>query len=185
MCRGYENISGLKTAFQMGIPRPKNYYLPRLYMPPSRKHTTIAKKTRKTRKTSKRRDHPQFEREITLKFLEILNTIKLYHWKTYNYATHKATDELYSKLGELVDQFIEVLMGKYETRIHLDGIKTLRLRDMKSHNEFKQAIHEYKEYLVALDKNSALQSMSNTDLYNIRDEMLGNLNQFLYLYTMK
>ena len=30
----------------------------------------------------------------------MLNTIKLYHWKTYSYATHKATDDLYSKIGE-------------------------------------------------------------------------------------
>ena len=43
---------------------------------------------------------PKFQQEITVKFMEILIMIKLFHWKTHSYATHKATDELYSKLNE-------------------------------------------------------------------------------------
>ena len=53
---------------------------------------------------------PAFESEITHKFLEMLNTIKLFHWKTYSYATHKATDDLYAKLGDNIDKFIEFLL---------------------------------------------------------------------------
>jgi uncharacterized protein YaaR (DUF327 family) len=126
-----------------------------------------------------------FEKEITIKFLEMLNTIKLYHWKTYSYATHKATDELYGKLGESTDKFIEVLLGKAQNRINLIGTKSIKLRDMKSHEEFKRVIQEYKNYLVNLNSNKAMNLMSNTDLFNIRDEILGDLNQFLYLYTFK
>jgi hypothetical protein len=47
-----------------------------------------------------------FEQEIVVKFLETLNTIKLFHWKTHSYATHKATDELYSKINDLLGPFI-------------------------------------------------------------------------------
>jgi len=126
-----------------------------------------------------------FEKEITIKFLEMLNTTKLYHWKTYSYATHKATDELYSKLGESIDKFIEVLLGKAQNRINLLGSKTIRLRDMNSPNDFKRVIEEYKSYLVNLNSNKAMKLMSNSDLFNIRDEILGDLNQFLYLYTFK
>ena len=43
---------------------------------------------------------PKFQQEITVKFMEILMMIKLYHWKTHSYSTHKATDELYSKLND-------------------------------------------------------------------------------------
>jgi hypothetical protein len=124
-----------------------------------------------------------FEKEITIKFLEMLNTIKLYHWKTYSYPAHKATDDLYSKLGESTDKFIEVLLGKAQNRINLLGTKTIRLRDMKSPDDFKSVIGEYKSYLVGLNSNKAMNLMSNTDLFNIRDEILGDLNQFLYLYT--
>jgi hypothetical protein len=45
----------------------------------------------------------KFEQEVVVKFLEVLNMIKLYHWKTHSYATHKATDELSSKLHKNVD----------------------------------------------------------------------------------
>ena len=32
--------------------------------------------------------------------------IKLFHWKTHSYSTHKATDELYSKLNDDIDKFV-------------------------------------------------------------------------------
>ena len=50
-----------------------------------------------------------FQKEITVVFLEMLLMIKLFHWKTYSYATHKATDKLYTKLNnfKVNDTFIE------------------------------------------------------------------------------
>ena len=136
--------------------------------------------SRKARNTSNK-----FEREIACKFLQMLNTVKLYHWKTYSYPTHKATDELYSKLGDNIDKFIEVLLGKFNNRINLTTIKSLPLRDVSSPEEFKREIISYKNYLVGLSSNPGMKSMSNTDLFNIRDEMLGDLNQFLYLFTFR
>ena len=52
-------------------------------------------------------------------FIEMLNLIKLYHWKTRSYAQHKATDELYERLNSHIDKFVEVLLGKCESRIHM------------------------------------------------------------------
>ena len=43
---------------------------------------------------------------ITKVFLEMLNTVKLYHWKTYSYSTHNATNELYKDLNKYIDEFI-------------------------------------------------------------------------------
>jgi hypothetical protein len=125
-----------------------------------------------------------FESTIAHKFLEMLNTIKLYHWKTYSYATHKATDELYASLGEHIDKFIEILLGKAQNRIKL-RTKNITLKDITNPADFKREIESYKNYLVGLNNNKALGTMSNTDLFNIRDEILGELNQFLYLYTFK
>lgn len=126
----------------------------------------------------------RFESEIVMKFLQMLNTIKLYHWKTYSYATHKATDELYASLSTHIDSFVEVLLGKTQNRIKLNT-SNLKLKDCATHKEFKKEIDAYKSYLVGLDKQPALKEMSNTDLFNIRDEILASLNQFLYLYTFK
>ena len=70
-----------------------------------------------------------FEREVSTVFLEMLLMVKLFHWKTHSYATHKATDELHGKLNEHTDSFIVVLLGKTGSRIDLMGHKTIRLID--------------------------------------------------------
>ena len=126
-----------------------------------------------------------FEKEITIVFLEMILMVKLFHWKTHSYATHKATDDLYSKFNENMDKFIEVLLGKTGSRIDLMKQKTIKLTDLDSQEKLKSKIDDFKSYLVNLNNNKALSSMSNTDLFNIRDEILGDMNKFLYLLTFK
>lgn len=127
----------------------------------------------------------KFQQEATVKFMEILLMIKLYHWKTYSYATHKATDDLYSSLNDHIDEFMEVLMGKSLERTNLTKQKQIRLLDLTSPEQLKREVMTFKSYLVGLEKVKALQTMSNTDLFNIRDEILGDLNKFMYLLTLK
>ena len=126
-----------------------------------------------------------FQKEITVVFFEMLLMVKLFHWKTSSYATHKATDDLYTKLNANMDSFMEVLLGKTGTRIDLMGTKSIRLIDLSSIESFKREIESFKGYLVSLNDNSTMKRMSNTDLYNIRDTILGDLNQLLYLLTFK
>lgn len=128
---------------------------------------------------------PAFQKEITVVFLEILLMIKLFHWKTTSYPTHKATDELYSKLNSNIDEFIEVLLGKTGFRTDLISNKTIKLIDLTSHDSLKREIEIFKKYLINLNNNAAMKKMSNTDLFNIRDTILGDLNQFLYLLSFK
>jgi len=150
----------------------------------TKNHKKRGDKTRRIRKVfSNSHSLYNFQKEITIVFFEVLLMIKAYHWKTHSYATHKATDELYSKFNEDMDKFIEVLLGKTGSRIDLMNHKTIRLLDLPSQDLLKREIEAFKGYLVSLNDNKALQSMSNSDLYNIRDEILGDLNQFLYLLT--
>lgn len=129
--------------------------------------------------------HPVFlknERKsyIVKMFLELLNTVKLYHWKTHSFAQHKATDELYSNLNEHIDKFIEILLGKDESRIKMVE-KKIRLIDNNNITDFKSHIYEFREFLVQM--STYLSGKRDTDLLNVRDEILGDLNQFLYLLT--
>lgn len=55
---------------------------------------------------------PKQQSEVVLFFMEMLTTIKLYHWKTRSYAQHKATDELHERIQGNVDKFVEVMLGK-------------------------------------------------------------------------
>jgi len=144
------------------------------------------KRDKGTRKTPVRDNSLEtFEKQITCLFLEMLMMVKLFHWKTTSYATHKATDELYEKLNENIDEFIEILLGKTNSRINLTKNKKIRLIDLSSPNELKREVEKFKNYLVDLNKNSVMKKMSNTDLFNVRDTILGHLNQFLYLLSFE
>jgi hypothetical protein len=126
----------------------------------------------------------QFQKEVTVKFFEMLLLIKLFHWKTHSYATHKATDKLYSKLNENMDKFMEVLLGKTQIRMNFLNEKSISLIDLNSKEKLIEKVNQFKGYLVGLTNNKMIQRMSNTDLLNIRDEILGDMNQFLYLLSL-
>ena len=130
----------------------------------------------KRNKTVSRRS--TIDKQITVYFMEMLMMVKLFHWKTHSFATHKATDELYDSLNGHIDTFIEVLLGKTGSRINLTKTKSISLVDLSSQASLKARIDKFKRFLEGL-------SDQGTDLMNIRDEILGDLNKFLYLLTFK
>ncbi len=119
--------------------------------------------------------------ELVNYFLELLMTIKVYHWKTKSYAEHKATDELYSSLNENIDKFVEIMLGKYKMRLVMKG-KSIKFTDPSTKAGIKKIINSYK-ILLEKHMNKYIIVSKDTDLINIRDEILGSLNQFLYLLT--
>ena len=125
------------------------------------------------------------QQKIVTMFLQMLNTIKLYHWKTSSYAEHKATDELYTNLNLNIDTFVEVMLGKTGSRVNLTGKKTLPLLDYTNVNDFTKEVNKYKQFLIDMNKDAGLNLSNNSDLLNVRDEILSNLNQFTYLLTFK
>lgn len=156
----------------------------------SRTHTSKTEKSRTKSKRSSRNTtqkrggatkiNNKSKSHIVRIFLEVLNMVKLYHWKTFSYAQHKATDELYSKLNEHIDTFIEILLGKDESRIKMVE-KRIELIDPDNTKDFKARIYEYRSFLV--DINMYFDDKRDSDLLNVRDEILGDINQFLYLMT--
>lgn len=122
-------------------------------------------------------------------FIHMLNTIKLYHWKTTSYSTHKATDQLYSDLNEKIDEFVEILLGKpnisISKRNELLNVKLIKLQQYNNNEEFKKQIEIYKVFLMNLSTNKSFNIPDNSDLINKRDELLALMNQFLYLLTLQ
>ena len=129
-------------------------------------------KTQKRRYGTKR----SFDKEITITFFEMLLMVKLYHWRTHSFSTHQATDNLYKSLNEHMDKFIEVLLGKTGSRMNFSDKKSIQLIDIESPAKLKQRIEAFKKYLSNIP-------IKDTDLLNIRDEILSDLNQFTYLLT--
>ncbi len=125
-------------------------------------------------------------------FLELLNTIKIYHWSTLSYPTHKATDELHEKLSELVDSFIEIYIGHCARgKSGGSGVPVFQFKSEKAVSiEFCEC-KSLDAFCKVLDDNIVhLEGLTDklngyTDLVNIRDEMVGALAQALYLLRLK
>jgi len=130
-------------------------------------------------KTRKNYKEPSINKTV-LMFIEMLNTVKLYHWQTYQYSVHKASDDLYKELNDNIDRYVESLLGKKPTRPHLSSCKKITLYAFDNFSLFKKQIEKYKNFLINIDY-----SPQDSDLVSIRDEILSNLNQFTYLLSLK
>jgi hypothetical protein len=118
-------------------------------------------------------------------FLEMINTIKVYHWKTSSYATHKATDQLFADLNTKTDEFVEVLLGKSD--INRDKVlvfPVIKVESFVNNADCRKRVEDYKTFLLTLPANKNFNAMANVDLLAIRDEIVALLNQFLYLLTL-
>ena len=115
-------------------------------------------------------------------FLGLQNQFKILHWQTKGYARHKAFGEIYETLDGLIDEYVEICMGKHG-RFSLDNsTNTIQMTNLADLNivEFLQTA---KNRLVGF--SGELSQERDTDLLNLRDEMLGSLNKLAYLLTLE
>jgi hypothetical protein len=116
-------------------------------------------------------------------FLHLRDQIKLYHWQTRVYARHIATDKVLETLDKSIDSFVEVYIGKYG-RPRLTGkLATITVHNITEAGAVKLVNAAIKYLQGPLTKS--LKAGADTDLLNIRDEMIADLNQLLYLFTLK
>jgi DNA-binding ferritin-like protein len=120
-----------------------------------------------------------------MNFVQVLLTtthqLHVYHWQTDSYAAHQAFGQAYDALDGLMDQFVEVFMGKYGKVASKEGfnVNLSNITDKKP-VEFIDTIIDFltNELPKSLKEN-------DTDLLNIRDEMLAELNKLKYLLTLE
>jgi len=114
-------------------------------------------------------------------FFTMREQIKLYHWQTKLYSRHKATDGVIESLDTSIDKYVEVYMGKYGRMKMTSANSTVHVSNL-SEKSIIRFIHKCIDYLqTSLVKKLKPQ---DSDLLNIRDEMLAELNQLLYLFTL-
>jgi Family of unknown function (DUF5856) len=115
-------------------------------------------------------------------FLAMRTQIKLYHWQTYSYARHKATDEVVGLLDGLTDTFVETYAGKYGRSTLKGKYASFTLKNLTD----KAAVAFVKECIGYLQGaiTKSLDGKKDTDLLNLRDEILGELNKLLYLFSL-
>ena len=114
-------------------------------------------------------------------FLQLQSQLRVLHWQTKSFAEHKALGKAYEGLDGLIDQFVEEFMGQYSRIMNKEGFKTESSNITDKDPE--KFIEEYIQYLVVeLPKGL---NEKDTNLLNIRDEMLGELQKLKYLLTLK
>ena len=117
---------------------------------------------------------------IQTMMLQMQNQYKIFHWQTTSFSQHKSFDGIVESLIENIDEFIETYMGKYG-RVIASNTFNLTLANL-SNADAVAATDNYINFLISL--SNQLDSAKDTDLLNIRDEILGSLNQLKYLLTL-
>ena len=118
---------------------------------------------------------------IVVRFLHMLAQLKVYHWQTNVYARHVAVDKLITSLTSKVDEFVETMQGSDGVHTVLDAHTSLPLHNM-SDTDATALLSQLKTFLLG----PVTQAVgSNVDLATIRDEMVADVNQTLYLFSLK
>ena len=119
--------------------------------------------------------------EIILKLVQVQVQFKFMHWQTTGDAKHRAYGDIYDTLGDLIDSFTESMMGKYG-RPEFESEFSLMFQDLKSLN-LQNFMDGITDFLVSITE--MLDPKYDTDLLNLRDEMLAAINKLKYLLTLK
>ena len=119
--------------------------------------------------------------EVIHFFLQLRNTIKLYHWLTLSYPRHKATDQLVEDLDKNSDSFVEVYIGRYGREAKSRKDMNLKLPNLNE-KDVVEYLKEARDWLTTDLPN--LLKKEDTELLNLRDEVISNINQCLYLFTL-
>jgi hypothetical protein len=119
--------------------------------------------------------------EIILKLVQIQNQFRFLHWQTFGDAKHRAYGDLYESMGDHIDTFTEAMMGKYG-RPEFESEFMVAFQDINSIN-LQNFIDGIVEFLVGMTE--VLDPKYDTDLLNIRDEILSSINKLKYLLTLK
>ena len=110
--------------------------------------------------------------------IQLQQQLRIFHWQTKSHAEHEAFGKAYSGLDDLIDTFVETYMGIFGTA-KPTVTYSITLQSYSDSN-VQQTIDDYVLYLNSMSSEIP----ENTDLLNIRDEILGELNQIRYRLTL-
>lgn len=121
------------------------------------------------------------QESILMNMLQMQQQYRIFHWQTQSYSEHKAFGKIYKTLDENIDSFVETFMGKFG-RIITSPEFDLEMLNYKNNSTCLTITDEYISFLTGL--NSVLKP-EDSDLLNIRDTILADLNQLKYLLSLQ
>jgi len=111
------------------------------------------------------------------KIMSAQQSLRIQHWLTKSHAQHKAIGAAYEGLNDLLDGFVETLIGAKGREV-LSGISSLSVG-----GDVQKILGDLENVL----RNDIPKDVGDkeTALLNIRDEMLGLVQKTKYLLTQE
>ena len=104
--------------------------------------------------------------------------IKMFHFQTNKYGAHKASDSYLEKFSANMDRFTEVMQGICgQVQNESMTLQQFNFNEYRSINQMISKMNEFINWLKTLDNFVNGES----SLLTIRDEMLADAQQFVYL----
>ena len=114
--------------------------------------------------------------------LSLKTQVKVFHWQARRYATHKALDRLFERLGELNDKWVETAMGIYGRVLFVGPSTTYIVHNLNDgeapSRTLRRATHTLRRYRRTIFAGVP-------DLSNILDEIIGAIHRTIYLLSLR
>jgi DNA-binding ferritin-like protein len=106
--------------------------------------------------------------------------LKIFHWQTKGLSRHEAFADTRDALEDLMDEFVEQAMGQYG-RFKLDDetntIELVNIVDVTPEEMVETICQSFVQWTDSIGEK-------DTNLLNLRDEMLGLFQKLKYLLTL-
>lgn len=99
------------------------------------------------------------------------------HWKTKSFAEHKALNEFYDEILELIDGFVEQYQGYYNKRMNIQRTTDSQQEDIRKVLDYQVEWIEKNRFEICSKEESSLQ--------NTIDEILRQYQHTLYMLTLE
>ena len=120
--------------------------------------------------------------QIAVLFTNMRDQMKFYHWTTKSYSRHKASDKLVNSLTTNIDLFIESMQGSRGVKLSVPSNSQVDLSNIND-EDIITVLTTFRQYLS--ETLPTLLNRNDTELLNIRESMLTDVNQTLYLFMLK
>ena len=104
--------------------------------------------------------------------------LRFWHWQTNKHSEHIALGAAYEMLDSKIDSFVEVYQGKYG-KVHYNDLK-IEFLNYSNNNNIQ---HVLKKFTTVASQS--LVNSPDTDLHNLRDEIIGIVSKLRYLITLE
>ena len=116
---------------------------------------------------------------LAMQGFSLRDQIHLFHWQTEVGDKHKALGDYYDDFLEQLDGLMEVIMGKYG-RISVKSVGNPQpLVDLSDVN-----VEEFVNSKVSIFENSKKLFAKDSEILNILDEIIAEIQKLKYLLTM-